>query len=238
MAEGRLVVRRLLAEPRFRVHSLLVSEAVLRSLQDVLGPTAESVPTYVTDVERMRTITGFNFHRGCLALAERPQARSLDTVLREAPTPQRIVILERVGNGDNVGAVFRNAAAFGAAVLLSPGCCDPLYRKAIRVSMGASLTTPWAHVDPWPAGLQTLRTRGIRLIALTPRADADDVAAVAASEPRAHVGLLFGSEGEGLSAAVMALADVRARIPMQSGVDSLNVATAAAIALHRLCEHR
>jgi len=239
VAEGRLVVRRLLRETSFSVRSLLVTEAALRGLRDVLeAGVAASIPIYVADVERMRAVTGFNFHRGCLALAERPRERSLDAVVRAAPSPQRFVILERVGNADNVGAVFRNAAAFDAAVLLGPGCCDPLYRKAIRVSMGASLTTPWTRVDPWPDRLQELRARAMRLIALTPRRDADDIAAVADRALRDNVGLLLGCEGEGLSSEVTALADVRARIPMKSGLDSLNVATAAAIALYRLCEPR
>ena len=147
---------------------------------------------------------------------------------------ERLVVLEGIANPDNMGGIFRNAAAFGAAgVVIGPGCCDPLYRKAIRVSMGAALTVPFAEAGPeWPRGVEELRQAGFRVLALTPAAGAVDVAAAAAAAG-GRVALLAGSEGEGLTEAAMALSDLRVRIPLAPGTDSLNVATAVGIALHR-----
>jgi tRNA G18 (ribose-2'-O)-methylase SpoU len=149
-------------------------------------------------------------------------------------------VLEGVGNADNVGGVFRNAAAFGAdLVVLSPGCCSPLYRKAIRTSMGATLRVPFVHVtDGWPGTLTTLRGAGFTLVALTPREPAvalDDLAARLAPAPLA---VIVGAEGQGLTAAVEAAADVRVRIPILPSVDSLNLAVAAGIVLERVTRNR
>ena len=144
--------------------------------------------------------------------------------------------LERIGNADNMGGIFRNAAAFGAdAVVVGPGCCDPLYRKAIRVSVGAALRVPYCHADDWLADLQALRAAGFTLAALTPAAAAQDLQAwVSSVAPAARVAILAGSEGEGLTAAALSRADLAIRIPMAPGTDSLNVATAIGITLHRL----
>jgi tRNA G18 (ribose-2'-O)-methylase SpoU len=146
------------------------------------------------------------------------------------------VVLEAVGNADNVGAVFRNAAAFGAgAVLFGPDCADPLYRKAIRTSMGAALQLPFAHFSDWPADLNRLREVGMATIALTPNPDALPLADVALTPvARGSVALLLGHEGSGLTAEALRATDMQARIPIAPGVDSLNVATAAAIALYEL----
>ena len=142
VAEGRIVVGRLL-EADHRVESLLVNDASHRALAASLSRLPQDVPVYVCDTDEFTAITGFNLHRGCLALAERPIARSPDEVVRREDL---LLVLEGVTDPDNVGSAFRNAAAFGASVLLSETCCDPLYRKAIRTSMGSVLRTPYARV--------------------------------------------------------------------------------------------
>ena len=237
IAEGRLVVRALLTASRYRPRALLVTETALRSVQDLFDggqDDEEEVPLFLATPACMHEIIGFNVHRGCLALGERPAELSMADVLPAGSNPRLVVALEGLGNADNIGGVFRNAAAFGAdAILLSPGCCDPLYRKAIRVSMGASLSMPFAPVADWPDGVAALRERGFSIVALTPDLDATDLRefASAARCPR-RVALLLGTEGDGLSPDAKALADARVRIAMQPGVDSLNVATAVGIALH------
>jgi tRNA G18 (ribose-2'-O)-methylase SpoU len=225
VAEGRLVVGRLI-ESGHRVVSVLVNEASHRALADSLALLPADVGVYVCSTDAFASVTGFNLHRGCLALAERPSERTLADVVDGC---DRLLILEGVSDADNVGGAFRNAAAFGAHVLLSPTCCDPLYRKAIRTSMGTVLRTPYARFNHLTAGLAALRDAGFTVIALTPREPAFDLL----SCPRhRRVALLVGSEGPGLSASFEQCADLRVRIPMQSGVDSLNLATATGIALH------
>ena len=143
-------------------------------------------------------------------------------------------MLEDVGNPDNIGSIFRNAAAFGAeCVLLSPNCCDPLYRKAIRTSIGATLRIPFGNIDDWPGGLSRLRDAGLTTTALTPNPDAEDIEDFVADMPP-RVALLLGTEGPGLSGGATARADRRVRIPIAPAIDSLNVATASGIALHRM----
>lgn len=234
VAEGRLVVRRLLQHPSYRVGSVLVNQAALESLRDLLTGRP-SLPVYVCTSEALAPIVGFNLHRGCVALVQRPPARAPADVCRAA---RLLLVLEAVTNADNVGGAFRNGAAFGASgVLLSPTCCDPLYRKAIRTSMGAVLRVPYARISDWPEGLDDVRREGLTLVALTPQADAMDISMFAARRDRAkRFALLIGTEGPGLSPAVEALADERVRIPIDPSVDSLNLATAAGIALHRLAD--
>jgi tRNA G18 (ribose-2'-O)-methylase SpoU len=231
IAEGRLVVRRLLAGRRFAARSLMVTPAARASLADVV-PDATPLPVYVVPQEVMNGITGFNMHRGCLAIGERrPPEAPLD-VVRDAT---RIVVAERVANADNVGAIFRNAAALGAgAVILDPSSTDPLYRKAIRTSMGAALQLPFARSATWPDTLDALRGDGFVLVALTLSAGAAPIRTVAATLSGRRVAIVVGHEGEGLSAPALARCDRQARIPMAAGVDSLNVATAAAVALYEL----
>jgi tRNA G18 (ribose-2'-O)-methylase SpoU len=225
VAEGRLVVGRLI-ESGHRVVSMLVNEASHRALAESLAGLPAEVDVYVCDTDAFASITGFNLHRGCLALAERPVDRTLADVVDAC---NRLLVLEGVSDADNVGSAFRNAAAFGAHVLLSPSCCDPLYRKAIRTSMGAVLRTPYARFHHLPAGLAALKAVGFTVVALTPRQPAMDLSSCS-NHPR--VALLVGSEGAGLSPSVEQFADIRVRIAMQSGVDSLNLATATGIALH------
>jgi len=232
LCEGRLLVGRLLRGSRFRVRSVLATAAVLEDLRDELGPTPP--PVFVASTAMIRSIFGFKFHRGCLALGERPERPDTpESVIGPAGT-RMLVGLDEVSDPDNVGAIFRNAAAFGVAgVLLSEGCADPLYRKTIRVSMGGTLSTPFARTE-WGATLAALRTGGYTLVALTPDREAEPIAAAAARLSSERVALLVGAEGNGLGARSREAADLRVRIPMAPGVDSLNVATACGIALHRL----
>ena len=225
VAEGRLIVARLF-ETGHRVVSVLVNDASRRALEEPLSHLPDDVPTYVCDTGDFTSITGFNLHRGCLALAERPAEPALADVVQGC---DRLLILEGVTDPDNVGSAFRNAAAFGARVLLSPACCDPLYRKAIRTSMGSVLRTPYRRLMNWPAELHAVKAEGYAMVALTPRDHAVDLS----SCPRfPRMALLVGTEGPGLTAAAEQFADVRARIPMRADVDSLNLATATGIALH------
>jgi tRNA G18 (ribose-2'-O)-methylase SpoU len=235
LVEGRLIIRRLLEGSRFSVRSLLATRAVLDDLRDVLVQHP-SVSLYTTSPEIIRAVVGFKFHRGGLALAEEGPATPAAAIL--APRGARLVlVLDALADPDNVGAVFRNALAFGAAgVLLSPGSADPLYRKSIRVSMGATLTVPFARIDRRD-GLRELRAAGYTLMALTPHRDALALDTVAAGGgPSRRLALLLGAEGSGLSEESRRAADLCVRIPMAPGVDSLNVATACGIALHRLAD--
>ena len=245
MAEGRLVVRRIVEDCRFCVQSLLVNDAALHDLSDAVQATAPDVPIYVCGAEEMHAISGYDVHRGCLALVRRPPSTPVDDLLAAATT---VVVLEGVTNADNVGGVFRNAAAFGAGgVVLSPTCCDPLYRKAIRTSMGAALRVPFARVEEWPDALALVRAAGFTIVALTPREPSEELDAFAARmlasragravggiAPVARIAILAGTEGAGLTPAVEAAADHRVRIPISAEVDSLNLAVAVGIALHAL----
>ena len=233
IAEGRHVVRRLLTS-RFRIRTVLLTPAARHALADVVEASRD-LPTYIVEQEVMNGVTGFNMHGGCLAVGERPSPARVEDVTHDAA---RIVVLERVSNADNVGAIFRNAAAFGAgAVLLGPSCADPLYRKAIRTSMGAALHVPFAMLNDWPTDLERLRAAGFTLLALTPDETAPPMQRVTLGSVE-RVALLVGHEGEGLSRQALAIADARVRIPMAAGVDSLNVATATAVALYALAERR
>ena len=226
VAEGRLVVQRLLGDSQLTPRSLMVTSTALAALGDP-SVTHPALPVYVVPQDVMNGVTGFNLHRGCLALAERPPARDWREIVGE-----RVVILEQVGNADNVGSIFRSAAALGAhAVLLGPGCADPLYRKAIRTSMAAALSLPFAEVAPWPDCLDQLGELGIATIGLTPAASAAPLADVVAAVAGQPVALLLGHEGDGLSVGALARCAHQARIPITGAVDSLNVAVAAAIAL-------
>ena len=227
VAEGRLVVGRLL-ESAHQVESILVNHASFHALQAQLSRMAHDVPIYVCDTPDFAAITGFNLHRGCLALAQRPRERPLADLIGGADL---ILALEAVSDPDNVGSAFRNAAAFGASVVLNDACCDPLYRKAVRTSMGSVLRVPYARVDDWPDALRALKREGFTVVALTPRDDAMELHRRARTANQ-RIAVLVGSEGPGLSEEAEALADVRVRIPMSREVDSLNLATATGIALH------
>jgi tRNA G18 (ribose-2'-O)-methylase SpoU len=230
VAEGRLVVERLLEDGRFALHSVLVTETAADALRGILERRPD-VDVFICEPEAVQRITGFDFHRGCLALAHRPRQQASLTDLSRAT---RVLALEGVGNPDNVGGLFRTAFALGAgAVILDRATADPLYRKAIRTSMAATLRLPFLRVDPWLDGLASLRASGLRIVALTP-----DPEAIALKDyaPRTdeRLVLVVGSEGSGMRRESLALADVKVRIPIDPRADSLNVVTAAAIALHAL----
>ena len=235
VAEGRLVVARLLLDGRFKARSVLVTDAARHAMSDVLDsrPGATNDPlVYVVPQWLINAVTGFNIHRGCLAIGERSVVPPWQEVVAGA---RRLVVIERVGNADNIGAIFRHAAAFGVdGVLLESGCTDPLYRKAIRTSMGAALQVPFARMEPWPSALRALREQGCSLIALLPTAERTLQDVVEGLSPAAQTAIVLGHEGDGLSPDALAACDLHARIPMAAGVDSLNVATACAIALYEL----
>ncbi|MGH7277729.1 MAG: TrmH family RNA methyltransferase, partial [Candidatus Rokuibacteriota bacterium] len=182
VAEGALVVRRLLAQSHHRVRSVLATPAALDNVADALVAAPGIVTVFVAPPALVREIVGFKFHRGCVALGERAPDRPVADVLA-APGPRILLALENLADPDNVGAVFRNAAAFGAdGVLLSPGAADPLSRKALRASMAAALTMPFARVEDWPVGLADVREAGYALAALAPDG-AVDIADWPASRP-------------------------------------------------------
>ena len=233
VAESGEVVRQLIRARQHRLRSVLTTEAALDGLREALASLATPPEILVADVTVLREVTGFGFHRGCLALAERGPESSAEGVLA-ALTPgfARVLVLDDVSNPDNVGALFRNAAAFGVgAVLLTPGSGDPLYRKTIRVSMGQTFRLPWARVGTWQETAHRLGRRGFTLVALTP--DGEDLERLVAAAPPL-IAVVVGNEGAGLSAAARAASDRTAGIRMDPGADSLNVATAAAVALYRL----
>jgi len=234
IAEGRLVVRRVLEDPRYAVRSVLLNDSAHRDLSPILARRDPAVPVLLCETGDFARITGFDIHRGCRARVERPAPAAVADLIAHA---RRVVILDGVANPDNVGGVFRNAAAFGVdAVLLSPDAGDPFYRKAVRTSMAAVVRVPFARCESWPADLAHVRRAGLMLVALTPSADAAPIDAFAAHAAGRRLALVLGAEASGVTPAVQALADERVRIPIRSDVDSLNVASAAAIALHCLRE--
>jgi tRNA G18 (ribose-2'-O)-methylase SpoU len=228
MAESEKVIRRAL-DAGHAPRSLLLSDRWLEPMADLVGRVAATgAPVYVGTPAVLEEITGFNVHRGAIAAMHRPAPVPLAELLAGA---RRVVVLEDVVDHTNVGAVFRSAAGIGAgAVLVSPRCADPLYRRSVRVSMGTVFQVPWARLEPWPAGLGDLRRHGftVAALALAPHAVRLDDVEVA---PPERLALVLGTEGDGLSDLALAEADVAVRIPMAGGVDSLNVAAAAAVAL-------
>ncbi len=236
VAEGRFAIETLLRARRFSIRALLLTESTHRALAGELAATRSAdIAVYVASAAHFK-IGGYDFHRGYLALAERPDAIALSALIAEAAPGRPLLALERIGNPDNIGGIFRNAAAFGAAgILLSPGCGDPFYRKAVRTSIGATLRVPFATAAEWPGDLRRLRAGGYTVVAFTPGRKATELSAFMAEGRRSPpVALLLGAEGDGLSAEAEAEAEVRVRIAIDPSVDSLNVATASGIALHHL----
>jgi tRNA G18 (ribose-2'-O)-methylase SpoU len=227
LAEGEKVVRRAV-ESGFAVRSFLMAPRWMDPLADVLD-LAGDAPCYVAPAELIESVTGFHVHRGALASLRRPP---LPTVSEVVATASRVVVLEDLVDHANVGAVFRAGAALGMdAVLLSPRCADPLYRRAVKVSMGAVFSVPYTRMTRWYDGLDELRQAGFLVLALTPAAEA--VALDELTSPE-RFAVILGNEGEGLSKRWLSDADVRVRIPMRAGIDSLNVAAAAAVAFYVL----
>ncbi|WP_110183385.1 TrmH family RNA methyltransferase [Nocardioides solisilvae] len=222
LAEGAKVVRRAVAAG-FEPRSFLMAPRWLDGLADVLDGT--DAPCYVVSEELAEEVTGFHVHRGALASLHRRPLPDLDTVLDGV---RSVLVLEDLVDHTNVGAVFRSGAAMGFdAVLLSPRCADPLYRRAVKVAMGAVFALPWTRLDDWYDALPALSARGFTTVALTLADDAVPVPEAVAGVDR--IALVLGSEGPGLSERWQRSADRRAVIPMQGGIDSLNVAAASAV---------
>jgi tRNA G18 (ribose-2'-O)-methylase SpoU len=219
---GPVIVEGLLAVEQLATSGLAVrSVAVLPNKVDRLPPL--DAPVHVVDPDVLRATVGFDLHRGVVASAERPEPADPEALLRGAT---RVLVVERVNDLENLGSLFRNARAFGCdAVLLDPETADPLARRPVRVSLGHVLHVPFARLAPWPAALDLVRAAGLAVVALTP-------AGGPAAPLPTRASFLVGAEGPGLSEAALAAADHHLAIPMAPGVDSLNVATAAAIALH------
>ena len=225
LAEGEKVVRRAV-EAGYRPRSFLMAERWLDGLADVLATT--DAPCFVVSEDLAEEVTGFHVHRGALASLERRPLPTLWSVLEDA---RSILVLEDVVDHTNVGAIFRSGAALGFdAVLLAPRCADPLYRRSIKVGMGAVFSMPWTRLDDWFEALPSLSQLGFTTIALTLADDAVDIAEAVRGVDK--VALVLGSEGHGLSSRWETMADKRAIIPMAAGIDSLNVAAATAVACY------
>ncbi|MGQ9371604.1 TrmH family RNA methyltransferase [Azospirillum sp. ST 5-10] len=230
MAEGTVVLRLLLASDRHRPVSLLLAESRVEALMPLLDGLPEDVPVFRAGRAVLDAVVGFPLHRGVLALGRPAPPPSADALLAEVGRRALVAVLLGIGNHDNVGGIFRNAAAFGAdAVILDAGCCDPLYRKAVRVSVGAVLRVPYARLERGADPLALLQRHGFAAVALSPGGRT----ALADLRRPDRVAALFGSEGPGLPAELLARAR-SVRIPMAPDFDSLNVATTSGIVLHHL----
>lgn len=225
IAESSKVLRRALAAGH-RPRSFFLADKWLADLSDILADYPH-VPAYVGTAAVLEAITGFHLHRGAMAAMHRPAPLRLQEVLA---TATRVAVLEDIVDHTNVGAIFRSAAGLGVdAVLLSPRCADPLYRRAVRVSMGAVFSVPWARMDPWPQSLSKLSDFGFTTAALGLSPASITLDELSARRPE-RLALILGTEGGGLSAETIAQAELSVRIPMRAGVDSLNVAAAGAVA--------
>ncbi len=228
IAESSTVIRRAL-EAGHRPRSFLMAPRWLPDSADLLDAAARAgVPVFVAPEDVLRELTGFHLHRGALAAMRRPVLPAVADLVAGA---RRVAVLEDVVDHTNVGAIFRAAAAMGVdAVLVSPRCADPLYRRSVRVSMGTVFQVPWTRLEPWPAGLDELRSSGFTVAALALGEESEDLDDFTSRELPARLALMLGTEGDGLSRRSLQRADVVVRIPMSGGVDSLNVASAAAVA--------
>ncbi|AXG76915.1 TrmH family RNA methyltransferase [Streptomyces paludis] len=226
IAEGEKVIRRA-AQAGYTMRSMLLSAKWIGPLRDVID--AASAPVFVVDPELAERVTGYHVHRGALASMARKPLPAVDGVLRPA---RRVAVFEDIVDHANLGAAFRNAAALGVdAVLLSPRCADPFYRRSVKVSMGAVFQVPWTRLESWPGEVGTLRSAGFTVAALCLSDRAITLDELAARDD-ARLALVFGTEGAGLTPGVLAEADEHVRIPMDAGVDSLNVAAASAVAFY------
>lgn len=223
IAEGEKVIRRAV-QAGYRPRSFMLAPRWLDALRDVVG----EAPVYLVSERTAERVSGFHVHRGALASLHRETRHTMTDLL----TARRLMVCEDIVDHTNVGAILRNAAGLGwDGVLLSPRCADPLYRRAVKTSMGTVFSLPWARVDDWGSALPVLRASGFTVVALALSDGAVDLDEAAATlEPDARVAVLLGTEGAGLSRRWIEQADVVARIPMRAGVDSLNVAAASAIA--------
>jgi tRNA G18 (ribose-2'-O)-methylase SpoU len=230
VAEGKVVLGALLAAPAYEVQSVLVLENRYDGLREVLAAAPAHLPVYVASAPVMDTIAGFHIHRGILAIGRRHARQDATAMLHSIPQRGMVLVLVGISNHDNIGSIFRNAAAFGvAAVFLDRTCCDPLYRKAIRVSVGGVFRVPFARFDDPQGFTSALLKNGFQPLALSPRGGTD----IRDLQPLARPALFLGTEGEGLPPAILESMQA-ARISMTPGFDSLNVAATSAIALHQL----
>ena len=235
IAESSTVLRRALGAGH-RPRSVLLSPRWLPDLGATLASLPDdgtTVPVYVAEPDVLEAITGFHVHRGALASMHRPPLASVQDLLsaaRGGTGARRVAILEDIVDHTNVGAIFRSAAALGVdAVLVTPRCADPLYRRSVRVSMGTVFQVPWTRLETWPGGLDDLRAAGFTVAALALADDAVSLDDLVAAPPE-RLALMLGTEGDGLSRGAVEAADLVVRIPMAGGVDSLNVAAASAVA--------
>tara|TARA_E500000318_G_scaffold1676_7_gene2295 strand:- start:55216 stop:56064 length:849 start_codon:yes stop_codon:yes gene_type:complete len=236
IAEGVLVVEHLL-DSRFPIESVFVSHSRVPGVEELLKRVPDSIPVYVAEQTVMDEIVGFPIHRGLLACGKRiPNPDPVEL----ARSSRALVILEDLSNHDNVGSVFRSTAALGGegvSVILSARCCDPLYRKSLRVSMGHALRVPYAIVEDLSEFIEKIRTLGFTSLAMTPDPGGEPVS-MASHRAIERPALCFGAEGPGLTGRTMESVDLRVRIPMGRGVDSLNISVAAAVTLHACLEPR
>ncbi|WP_328316498.1 TrmH family RNA methyltransferase [Streptomyces sp. NBC_00388] len=232
IAEGEKVIRRARLAG-YEMRSMLLSAKWVDVMRDVIDEVP--APVYAVSPELAEQVTGYHVHRGALASMQR---KPLPTSGELLASTRKIVVMESVNDHTNIGAIFRSAAALGMdAVLLSPDCADPLYRRSVKVSMGAVFAVPYARLESWPRGLDTVREAGFKLLALTPDAKASAIED-AAPHRLDRVALMLGAEGEGLSTQALVAADEWVRIPMAHGVDSLNVGAAAAVAFYAVATGR
>ncbi|MEU9593612.1 TrmH family RNA methyltransferase [Streptomyces sp. NPDC048219] len=236
IAEGEKVIRRAV-QAGFAMRSMLLSAKWVDVMRDVIDATP--APVYVVDPALAEQVTGYHVHRGALASMRREPLPAVSDLLRAAHAPgraegtvRRVAVFEDIVDHANVGAAFRNAAALGVdAVLLTPRCADPLYRRSVKVSMGAVFQVPWTRLESWPADIGTLRAEGFTVAALCLSDRSVTLDELAAKE-HGKLALLFGTEGTGLTPGALAAADEHVRIPMDAGVDSLNVAAASAVVFY------
>ncbi len=228
LAESEKVIRRAIAAGH-RPRSYLMGTRWLNDLGDLVEQAQQAgVPVYTAEAEVIEAMTGYHLHRGALAAMHRPAMPALPQVLRNA---RRAVVIEDVVDHTNVGAIFRSAAALGIdAVLVTPRCADPLYRRSVRVSMGTVFQVPWTRIEPWPCALDELREQGWYVASLALGEGSIDLDQLAADLPERLL-LVLGTEGDGLSQQTLAHSDAIVSIPMAGGVDSLNVAAASAVAM-------
>jgi tRNA G18 (ribose-2'-O)-methylase SpoU len=230
IAEGEVVLRACVRSGRWPLASVLLARKRLEALADLIAALPADTAVYSADQSVLDAVVGFHIHRGILGHGLRPSEPRAEDLLAGVGHRALVVVLFGIGNHDNMGGVFRNAAAFGAdAVVLDSGCCDPLYRKAIRVSVGASLIVPFARMEAGADAIALLRAAGLTPVALSPSGQTP----LHQFEPPARAALLLGAEGPGLSDEILARSRTVA-IPMAGAFDSLNVATTSGIALHRL----
>ncbi|HEX4402665.1 MAG TPA: RNA methyltransferase [Galbitalea sp.] len=230
IAESTKVIERALRAGH-RPRSVLTIDKWLPDVETLIAGQDADLPVYVGSAELLQSLTGFNLHRGALAAMHRPELKSVAETVAGAT---RIIVLEDIVDHTNVGAIFRSVAGLGAdAVLITPRCADPLYRRSVRVSMGTVLQIPWTRLPEWPEGRTVLSELGFSLAALALASDAVTLDEYAANAP-SKIALVVGTEGDGLSSAALAAADTVVTIPMMHGVDSLNVASASAVALYAL----